>query len=188
MIGKGVLENCLGNSTFKLFVVYETKIKDYSFEGQHFLRRGRYTNSKSSPGFCSHKWCSRSMCLISRHWHSHAPSGLVCCGRFEINTSHFFTEKGTKYWEIDVVERVRVIGHHKCQGLIGLHNVSGAYWDGKFWGISKKTWAIAYLKPNDSDPTINVFHEYVEGLIITELVHCALPIEVNSLEKFVCQV
>jgi len=83
------------------------------------------------------------------------------------------------------VERVRVIGHHKCQGLIGLHNFSGAEWGGKFVGISKKTWAVAYLKLIENDPAINVFHQLGEGLIITELVHRALPMQVNGLEKFV---
>ena len=44
----------------------------------------------------------------------------------------FLTGKGTKYREIDVVGRVQVIGRHKCQGLIGLHNFTGADWGGKF--------------------------------------------------------
>jgi len=86
------------------------------------------------------------------------------------------------------MERVQVIGHRKCKGLIVLHNFSGVDWDGKVVGISKKTWAVAYLKPNESDPAINFFHQLREGLIITELVHGALPMQVNGLEKFVCQV
>ena len=42
------------------------------------------------------------------------------------------TGKGTKYRQIDVIERV----HRKCQGLdIGIHNFSGVDWGGKFVGI-----------------------------------------------------
>jgi len=85
------------------------------------------------------------------------------------------------------MERVRVIGHHKCQGLIGLHNFSGADWGRKCVGISKKTWAVAYLKLIENDLAINVFRQLGEGLIMTELVHRALLMQVNSLEKFVCQ-
>ena len=53
--------------------------------------------------------------------------------------------------EIDVMERVRVIGRHKCQGLIGLHNLSVAGWGGKFVGITKKTLVSAYMILDDDD-------------------------------------
>lgn len=58
----------------------------------------------------------------------------------------FLTGKGTKYREIDVIERVRATGHSKCQGLIELHNFSGADLGGKFVGISKKIWVGAYIR------------------------------------------
>jgi len=35
MIGKGVLQNFLGNSTLEWSLSYETKIKDHNFEEQH---------------------------------------------------------------------------------------------------------------------------------------------------------
>jgi len=49
------------------------------------------------------------------------------------------TGKGTKYRQIDVIERVQATGHRKCQGLIGIHNFSGVDWGGKFVGITKKS-------------------------------------------------
>ena len=38
----------------------------------------------------------------------------------------FLTGKAAKHREIDVVERVNVIGIRKSQGLVGLHNFTGA--------------------------------------------------------------
>lgn len=100
----------------------------------------------------------------------------------------FLTGKGTKYREIDVVERVRVIGQRKCQGLIGLHNFSGADWGGKFIGISKKTWVDAYMKLEDNDPVIDFFRNLGEANIPTELINDELPPQCKSLEEFVCRV
>ena len=84
---------------------------------------------------------------------------LVSCGRLGPQTRlTFLTSKGVKYRETYVVERVQVIGRRKCQGLIGLHSFSGADSGGKFVGISKKTWVVAYLKLGESD-AINCFQE-----------------------------
>ena len=57
----------------------------------------------------------------------------------------FLTGKGRKYREIDIIKRVQMIGAWKCQGFIGLHNFCCADWGGKFVGITKKTWADAYM-------------------------------------------
>ncbi|CAB3980183.1 Hypothetical predicted protein [Paramuricea clavata] len=86
------------------------------------------------------------------------------------------------------IERVQVIGSHKCQGLIGLHNFSGADWGGKFVGITKKTWVGAYMELDKDDPSINCFWELGEGPIPTELVDNELPAQVKDLEQFVCRV
>ena len=40
--------------------------------------------------------------------------------------------------DIYVVERVHATGSLKSQGLIGLHNFTGADWGGKFVGITKE--------------------------------------------------
>ena len=67
---------------------------------------------------------------------------LVSNGRLGTLTQlKFCTGVGSKYREIDIRLCVQGIGQHKAQGLIGLHNFSGADWGGKFVGISKKTWA-----------------------------------------------
>ena len=101
----------------------------------------------------------------------------------------FCTGSGSRYREIDVRLCVQGIGQHKAQGLIGLHNFTGADWGGKFVGISKKTWADAYLSLKDDDPIIDCFRKLGKGaLSSTELVSGGLPPEVKPLETFVCKV
>jgi hypothetical protein len=86
------------------------------------------------------------------------------------------------------VERVRVIGPHRCQGLIGLHYFSGADWGRKFVGISKKTWVGAYMKLDEDNLVITCFRGLGEGPIPAELVNGELPPQVKGLEQFVCRV
>ena len=84
--------------------------------------------------------------------------------------------------------RVQAVGLHKCQGLIGFHNFSGADWGGKFVGISKKTWADAYLRLPEDDPAVSCFKELGEGSVPSELVDGDLPSLFKGLEPFVCHV
>ena len=65
---------------------------------------------------------------------------------------------------------------------------SGVDWGGKFVGITKKTWANAYLKFDDNDTTIQCFKELGEGSIQSELINDELPIKVKALEHVVCHV
>ncbi len=96
---------------------------------------------------------------------------LLSCERIAAPTLlKFSTGKGTKKREIDIFTRVQSIGRHKCQGLLGLHNFSGADWGGKFVGVSKKTWINNYLKLDDDHPAINCFRELGEGSIPHDLV------------------
>ena len=76
----------------------------------------------------------------------------------------FATGKGHPAQEIYVLERTKIIRHqsnHKCQLLLGLHNVSGTDWGDKFVGIviNKKAWIDAYLKLGDDDQAISCFKE-----------------------------
>lgn len=89
---------------------------------------------------------------------------------------------------MNVLERLKVIGRHKCQGLLGLHNFSGADWGGKFVGIPKKRWIDAYLKLEDDDQAISCFKELGERCIPAELESNELPAQVKGLEHFVCHV
>ena len=50
--------------------------------------------------------------------------------------------------EIDVIQWVQMIEIHKCQGLIGLHHLTGTEWEGKFAG--RKTWVKAYMALDDN--------------------------------------
>lgn len=74
-----------------------------------------------------------------------------------------------------MVKTVQIIGHQKCQGLIGLHNFSGADWGGKFVGISKKTWVDDYMKLDDDDPIISCFKQLGEGALPSDLINGELP-------------
>jgi len=112
---------------------------------------------------------------------------VVSCGRIAAPTClRFSTGKGTKAREIDVLERAKIIGHHKCQGLLGLHNFSGADWGGKFVGITKKAWIYAYLKLGDDDQAISCFKELGERCIPADLDSRELHAQVKGLEHFVC--
>ena len=81
-----------------------------------------------------------------------------------------------------------MIGRRKCQGLIGLHNFSGADWGGKFVGISKKTWADAYMALDEDDPAIECFQNLGTGLVPTQLIYGELAPQLKGLERFVCRV
>ena len=98
------------------------------------------------------------------------------------------TGKGRKYRQVDIIERVRVTGHRKCQGLIGLHNVSSADCGGKFVGISKQTWVTVYKELDDDDPAVVCFQNFGTGPIPTQLVYDELPPQIERLELFICSV
>ena len=81
-----------------------------------------------------------------------------------------------------------MIGTPKCQGFIGLHKFSRAYWGGKFVGITKKTWADAYMALDEGDPTIDCFQNLGRALNPTQLTHGELPPQIENLESFVCSI
>ena len=79
--------------------------------------------------------------------------GLVAHGRLGAFTKlNFLTGKGDKNRSITIRERLSVIGREKCQCLIGFHNVTGADWVGKCFGISKKSWITSYLSLSNDNP------------------------------------
>ena len=79
------------------------------------------------------------------------------------------------------------IGQKKFQGLIGLHNFTGADWGGTFVGLSKKSWIIAYLSLSNDDPIVSAFQLLGEDVLTNyELVDGELPEEVRPIERFVC--
>ncbi len=115
---------------------------------------------------------------------------LVAYGRLGALTDiHFLTGKGTKSCSIDVCERVCAIGQEKCQGLIGLHNFTGADWGGKFVGVSKKSWISKYLGLEKINPIINTFRMLGSASLSSKcLVDGELPEDVRPLENFVCSI
>ena len=103
------------------------------------------------------------------------------------------TGKGAKHREIDICERVKVVGRHKSKALLGFHHFTGADWGGKFVGLSKKTWMTAFLSHDDNDPIVATISRLGEGPIsmstddVSETT-LAMPTSVKSLETFVCKV
>ena len=75
------------------------------------------------------------------------------------------TGVGAKYREVDIRERVEAVGLTKARGLIGLHNFTGADWEGKFVGISKKTWT--FLSLNDDDEINECFPPLVSMICLS---------------------
>ena len=89
---------------------------------------------------------------------------------------------------IDIVGRVNALGKRKAQGLIGIHNISGADWGGKFIGLSKNTWLKKYLQLDENDPVLDCFIRLGEQTIPDKLVGEELPAVVKPLEEFTCKV
>ena len=54
---------------------------------------------------------------------------LVSCERISGPIPEVFHRKWNKEWKIAIFNRVQVIGPHKCHGLLGIHNFSGADWE-----------------------------------------------------------
>jgi len=188
MFVQGLLDHVSGRD-IKLVVVYDNKIKGHDFEDEH-------THEEADTLIPNQVLASTSDDAAKEVWVWSPDTDvlvllidLVSRGRLGAHARlKILTGKSAKYREIDVVERVRAIGQRKCQGLIRLHNFSGADWGGKFVGITKKTWIGAYLKLSEDDPAIKCFRELGESTIPNELVNGELPLKVRGLEAFVCKV
>ena len=57
-----------------------------------------------------------------------------------------------------------------------------------FVGITKKTWADAYMAHAEDDPAIDCFQNLDTALIPTHLTHWELPPQIENLESFVFHV
>jgi len=189
MIAQKLLDHYSTISSFKMVVAYDTKIKGQNFEQEH--------SHEEADTLIPHQvLASQAEHDANAELNVWSPDtdvltlllDLVSRGHLKSGSQlKFLTGKGTKFREINVVDRVRVIGPNKCQGLIGIHNFSGADWGGKFVGITKKTWISTYMKLEDTDPIIACFQNLGEAPINTNLVDGELPINVQPFEKFVCR-
>ncbi|KAG0715585.1 hypothetical protein GWK47_011611 [Chionoecetes opilio] len=189
MFGQALLEK--SNSSLNLVMVYGTKIKSREFEEENSHEEAdTLIPHQVLASIDESKW--QEICvwspdtdvltlLLDLVFRGHL-------GSHSLTSLKLLTGKGNEYRQIDVVERVQVIGRRKCQGLIGLHNFSGADWGGKFVGITKKTWVRAYLKLSDDDPAINCFWELGDIRLPSELLGTELPEQLKPLEHFVCSV
>jgi len=189
MFAEALLQHFSSTNNFKLFVVYDTKIKSYDFEENHTHEEAdTLIPHQVLASIAENDWCE--VCVWSPDTDVLTIlMDLAPRGRLGFQTClKLLTGKTTKSREIDVVERVHAIGSLKSQGLIGLHNFTGADWGGKFVGISKKTWVGAYMKLDESDPIVTCLRQLGDGIIPTELVDDDLPPQIKDLERFVCQV
>ena len=189
IFAEALLQHFSSKNNFKLVVVYGTKIKSYNSEDHHTHEEAdTLIPHQVLASLAEHDW--HEVCVWSPDTDVLTMLlDLASRGRLRFETRlKFLTGKATKYREIDVMERVHAIGILKSQGLIGLHNFTGADWGGKFVGISKKTWVDAYMKLDENDPIITCFRQLGDGIIPSELVDDDLPPQVKDLEKFVCQV
>ena len=188
LFGQGLLDYFASKGSFVLVVVYDTHIKGRGFEYAH--------THEEADTLIPNQVLASAVCGASRRICVWSPDtdvllllvDLVASRQITFPTSlKFHTGKGMKKREIDIFERVQVIGRRKCQGLLGLHNFSGADWGGKFIGISKKSWVNAYLKLDEDDPAIDCF-KAVSGIKTNEMNDGKLPTQVMALETFVCRV
>lgn len=133
MFAQGLLQHFASNSVCKLIVVYDTKIKGRDFEENHSHEEADTLIPNQVLASVAEDAC-REICVSSPDTEVLILLlDLVSHGRLGAQTRlKFLTGRGIKYREIDVIKRVQVIGRHKCQGLLGLHNFSGADWGGKF--------------------------------------------------------
>ena len=189
MFAKSLLDHFGRRNDFKLVVLYDTKIKSHDFEEEHSHEEADTLIPHQVLASIADSAELRDVCVWSPDTDILTLLvDLVSCGHLGGHSLKFLTGKGTKRREINVKERVQQIGQLKCQGLIGLHNFSGADWGGKFVDITKKTWVACYMKLDDNDPAINCFRELGKVPIPTELINGELPPEVKDLEQFVCHV
>ena len=119
MFAQGLLEQFPSNSIFKLIVVYDTNIKGHDFEEDHSHQEAdTLIPHQVLASLVEGAWREICVCyptLTSSRFSS--TWSLVVALELTLVSS----DKGTKYRDIDVVGQVRVIGRHKCEGLIGLH-------------------------------------------------------------------
>ena len=91
------------------------------------------------------------------------------------------TGTGKLYRTIDIKERCDVIGPEKSKALIGVHNFTGADWDGKFFNISKRTWITKFLALTPGDEIVGTLQKFGS---IDEPGES----DIKQMEKFVCNV
>ena len=67
-----------------------------------------------------------------------------------------------------------------CKVFVGLHNLSGSDWSGKFVGITKKTWVDDYMTLDEDDQAIICFKGLGTALIPTQLTHGELAPQIKN--------
>ena len=89
---------------------------------------------------------------------------------------------------IDVVDRVRCLGHEKSLAMVGLHTLTGEDHGNKFVGITKSTWCKMFFGDLQSDdPIVEALGNL--GSLTTD--QCTMtendfPTHLKPLEKFIC--
>ena len=166
MLAHGLLQYFSRKRAFKLVVIYVNKIKGCVFEENHsheeadtLIPHQVLTSVSENAGREVFVWSPDTDVLVLL---LHLVSSCHLGTQTHIK---FLTGTGTKFREINVVERIKAIGSNKCQGLLGFHNFSDADGGGKFVGISKKTWVDAYMRLEEDDPAVDCFKKQASSVL-----------------------
>ena len=189
MFAKALLQH-FSQSDKRLVVIYDGKIED---------NRGLllYHTHEEADTIIANQVLSAAENDYVTEIHARSPDtdifmtfmDLVSHGKLRLQAKlMFLTGKGDKHHQIDVPERVCTVGPMKAQGLIGLHNLSGADWGGKFIGVSKKRWVNTYLSLDENDPIVKCLSDLGESPVPCQLVDDDLPPQLKSLERLVCMI
>ena len=169
-LAESLLAHFRNSATCSVIEAYDTKIKGRDFEEVHTHEEADTLISNQLLASAPEHHCREisvsspdtDVFVILINLVSH---GLLAPQKH----LKFLTGKGRKYREIDIIKRVQVTGTRKYKGFIGLHTFSGADWGRKFAGITKNTWANAYMTLDEDDPAIHCFQNLVTALIPTQL-------------------
>ena len=150
------LVSYFANSPVELIVAYSDKIliKDISITHNHEEADTLIPNQLLSA--CA----ARPSCAVDI-W---SPDTDVLLLLMDLVSNDLISESSTvrfrnHHRSLNVRDCVTAVGKKKSQGLVGLHNFSGADWGGKLSGKTKKTWINKYVDLNEDDPIIGSFRE-----------------------------
>ena len=179
------LVSYFANSPVELIVAYSDKIliKDISITHNHEEADTLIPNQLLSA--CA----ARPSCAVDI-W---SPDTDVLLLLMDLVSNDLISESSTvrfrnHHRSLNVRDCVTAVGKKKSQGLVGLHNFSGADWGGKLSGKTKKTWINKYVDLNEDDPIIGSFRE-LGTIQLPQSTDCTqYSHQVKFLVSFLCSV
>ena len=187
MLGESLLAH-LKDKNVKIIVAYNSKIVSDDGEEPH--------NHEEADTLIQHQVIAASTPLQHLDTTASSPDtdvftqlmDVVSRDRLPPRNSLKLVSGKQKRLVVDIRERGNALGKKKAQGLIGIHNFSGADWGGKLIGLSKNTWMKHYLQLDEDDPILDCFINLGEQTVPDKLVGGDLPPVVKPLEEITCRV